>query len=170
PCAPASTRRKKSFKPPWTKSLSFVKSIPNLHATSARPAISAPASPPPSAPKVPTSAASKSGSISPTPRAASETLQTAASFHGQTEQRSEEHTSELQSRFDLVCRLLLEKKKNRSLRLIPLNSKPSLGVDARRCTRALLIPLHPHDQNVYLYNLGLLMHICHTLYHPLTTN
>src|SRR5699024_12568860 len=27
------------------------------------------------------------------------------------DQRSEEHTSELQSRFDLVCRLLLEKKK-----------------------------------------------------------
>src|SRR5699024_11953813 len=26
--------------------------------------------------------------------------------------RSEEHTSELQSRFDLVCRLLLEQKKN----------------------------------------------------------
>src|SRR5699024_12645699 len=29
-----------------------------------------------------------------------------------TKSRSEEHTSELQSRFDLVCRLLLEKKKN----------------------------------------------------------
>src|SRR5207249_7172374 len=29
--------------------------------------------------------------------------------------RSEEHTSELQSRFDLVCRLLLEKKKPRKL-------------------------------------------------------
>src|SRR5438874_4450306 len=29
-------------------------------------------------------------------------------------QRSEEHTSELQSRRDLVCRLLLEKKKRRS--------------------------------------------------------
>src|SRR5699024_11770123 len=28
-----------------------------------------------------------------------------------TKDRSEEHTSELQSRFDLVCRLLLEKKK-----------------------------------------------------------
>src|SRR5699024_12740294 len=28
--------------------------------------------------------------------------------------RSEEHTSELQSRFDLVCRLLLEKKKKDS--------------------------------------------------------
>src|SRR5699024_11312813 len=27
------------------------------------------------------------------------------------QERSEEHTSELQSRFDLVCRLLLEKKK-----------------------------------------------------------
>src|SRR5699024_2084093 len=29
--------------------------------------------------------------------------------------RSEEHTSELQSRFDLVCRLLLEKKKTRTV-------------------------------------------------------
>src|SRR5699024_12856253 len=30
----------------------------------------------------------------------------------ESEFRSEEHTSELQSRFDLVCRLLLEKKKD----------------------------------------------------------
>src|SRR5437868_10147329 len=30
--------------------------------------------------------------------------------------RSEEHTSELQSRFDLVCRLLLEKKNTSTLR------------------------------------------------------
>src|SRR2546421_5703727 len=30
--------------------------------------------------------------------------------------RSEEHTSELQSRSDLVCRLLLEKKKNKRCR------------------------------------------------------
>src|SRR5437868_11445231 len=30
---------------------------------------------------------------------------------GPDSSRSEEHTSELQSRFDLVCRLLLEKKK-----------------------------------------------------------
>src|SRR5207249_9094505 len=29
------------------------------------------------------------------------------------QRRSEEHTSELQSRFDLVCRLLLEKKKKK---------------------------------------------------------
>src|SRR5207249_8834717 len=33
-------------------------------------------------------------------------------------ERSEEHTSELQSRFDLVCRLLLEKKNN------PMQSVP----------------------------------------------
>src|SRR5699024_11269658 len=32
--------------------------------------------------------------------------------------RSEEHTSELQSRFDLVCRLLLEKKKTSSSNII----------------------------------------------------
>src|SRR2546422_7103332 len=31
--------------------------------------------------------------------------------------RSEEHTSELQSRLHLVCRLLLEKKKKRKIRL-----------------------------------------------------
>src|SRR5699024_12053148 len=33
--------------------------------------------------------------------------------------RSEEHTSELQSRFDLVCRLLLEKKK-KTIKIYPL--------------------------------------------------
>src|SRR2546422_4618319 len=33
------------------------------------------------------------------------------SLHAATEARSEEHTSELQSRLHLVCRLLLEKKK-----------------------------------------------------------
>src|SRR5438067_7285164 len=37
---------------------------------------------------------------------------TADARRGQS--RSEEHTSELQSRFDLVCRLLLEKKKTSS--------------------------------------------------------
>src|SRR5699024_11507561 len=35
----------------------------------------------------------------------------AKEFKVSTDYRSEEHTSELQSRFDLVCRLLLEKKK-----------------------------------------------------------
>src|SRR2546421_2137155 len=36
---------------------------------------------------------------------------------GNPDNRSEEHTSELQSRSDLVCRLLLEKKKNTRSRL-----------------------------------------------------
>src|SRR5699024_11930331 len=38
--------------------------------------------------------------------------------------RSEEHTSELQSRFDLVCRLLLEKKNKRAT-----NKTESRGTD-----------------------------------------
>src|SRR5699024_12060312 len=40
-----------------------------------------------------------------------ESFGTAVSPHLGRQGRSEEHTSELQSRFDLVCRLLLEKKK-----------------------------------------------------------
>src|SRR5687768_17928548 len=39
------------------------------------------------------------------------TARTATSSNGSTLFRSEEHTSELQSRLHLVCRLLLEKKK-----------------------------------------------------------
>src|SRR5699024_11581272 len=38
--------------------------------------------------------------------------------------RSEEHTSELQSRFDLVCRLLLEKKKKLIIRVRTLWTRP----------------------------------------------
>src|SRR2546429_4257004 len=37
------------------------------------------------------------------------------SISGRLSKRSEEHTSELQSRLHLVCRLLLEKKKNTRL-------------------------------------------------------
>src|SRR5216683_7774325 len=37
--------------------------------------------------------------------------------------RSEEHTSELQSRSDLVCRLLLEKKKKRQLHHLSQSKK-----------------------------------------------
>src|SRR2546421_845300 len=40
--------------------------------------------------------------------------------------RSEEHTSELQSRSDLVCRLLLEKKKKKHLE--PLRSPSSTAI------------------------------------------
>src|SRR2546430_348424 len=40
--------------------------------------------------------------------------------------RSEEHTSELQSQSNLVCRLLLEKKTNADLILRPLARRPTL--------------------------------------------
>src|SRR5207249_9197855 len=40
--------------------------------------------------------------------------------------RSEEHTSELQSRFDLVCRLLLEKKKKKNTHNINTRSLYSI--------------------------------------------
>src|SRR5438094_4024884 len=43
--------------------------------------------------------------------------------------RSEEHTSELQSPYDLVCRLLLEKKK--------IDTQPRVSIDRRS-----LEPLH----------------------------
>src|SRR5690349_22085707 len=52
------------------------------------------------------------------------------------EERSEEHTSELQSRRDLVCRLLLEKKKERvsyaTLRSIQRSHRSSR--DTRKAT------------------------------------
>src|SRR2546422_3922117 len=45
---------------------------------------------------------------------------------GRTRSRSEEHTSELQSRLHLVCRLLLEKKKrNNLLNPYPLHCPPA---------------------------------------------
>src|SRR2546421_3802896 len=60
--------------------------------------------------------------------------------------RSEEHTSELQSRSDLVCRLLLEKKKldvsdrpadfdEDDVRLLLLPDRPKLGLDLVRDVR-----------------------------------
>src|SRR5207249_8600042 len=48
--------------------------------------------------------------------------------------RSEEHTSELQSRFDLVCRLLLEKKNKRDAR--------HLRSQNQTCLRKFQSPLH----------------------------
>src|SRR2546421_3172930 len=44
---------------------------------------------------------------------------------GRDHLRSEEHTSELQSRSDLVCRLLLEKKKNTYASITKLSSNTS---------------------------------------------
>src|SRR5699024_11469760 len=54
------------------------------------------------------------GYYRPDPEKASSVMRPSATFNRILEEisaaRSEEHTSELQSRFDLVCRLLLEKK------------------------------------------------------------
>src|SRR5438105_9581940 len=57
--------------------------------------------------------------------------------------RSEEHTSELQSRVDLVCRLLLEKKKEvlTILTLSPSNFHSSkLSPEVRQRSKTLSIP------------------------------
>src|SRR5439155_21341806 len=54
-----------------------------------------------------------SGSHSGAHRCAAQRGERRASLDRPTESRSEEHTSELQSRGHLVCRLLLEKKKKR---------------------------------------------------------
>src|SRR2546421_3371487 len=43
--------------------------------------------------------------------------------NGAARARSEEHTSELQSRSDLVCRLLLEKKKKRNKKATSVRKK-----------------------------------------------
>src|SRR2546430_5791069 len=52
----------------------------------------------------------------------------AAAVRGRVRQRSEEHTSELQSQSNLVCRLLLEKKKIHDAILV--SSLDSHGEDA----------------------------------------
>src|SRR5256885_8219795 len=61
--------------------------------------------------------------------------------------RSEEHTSELQSPCNLVCRLLLEKKKKSTMRMhlsphrSQFTSANSLPIEA---TSPTLSTLHPH--------------------------
>src|SRR2546430_8151837 len=53
------------------------------------------------------------------------------------EKRSEEHTSELQSQSNLVCRLLLEKKKEHTLHTpLPLSRSPSAVTNMPASDRA----------------------------------
>src|SRR5690349_23211740 len=77
--------RSRTATPPWTSS------PPPLVLPTARPATS---------PRRSTSASASPPAV-----------RASRSRPGSTPARSEEHTSELQSRRDLVCRLLLEKKK-----------------------------------------------------------
>src|SRR5689334_24013645 len=57
--------------------------------------------------------------------------------------RSEEHTSELQSQFHLVCRLLLEKKKKYIINHLPfkLNRAPFISIQTKDYCRSFwLLP------------------------------
>src|SRR2546430_7216034 len=49
--------------------------------------------------------------------------------------RSEEHTSELQSQSNLVCRLLLEKKKKLSILAARKSESPSTSATSSACKR-----------------------------------
>src|SRR5258706_9761841 len=64
--------------------------------------------------------------------------------------RSEEHTSELQSLTNLVCRLLLEKKKNSNIMFLLINRKPkccllsqATGLDRHRSCASPVRPRRP---------------------------
>src|SRR2546429_3970709 len=70
---------------------------------------------------------------------ASSSTSRATPMRASSRMRSEEHTSELQSRLHLVCRLLLEKKKNAHVicihgeeALLVVNPQPDALPDANR--------------------------------------
>src|SRR5437868_12454780 len=92
--------------PPTTPiyTLSLHDALPIFHVSRKYPAISPKNSP---SVKPIIAAAIASVTVLPTARITSDNTGRPVAM----ELRSEEHTSELQSRFDLVCRLLLEKKK-----------------------------------------------------------
>src|SRR5262249_57863738 len=64
--------------------------------------------------------------------------------------RSEEHTSELQSLTNLVCRLLLEKKKEHLTRLLAPQQHKARRADVRVSERRHLLRAHHHDLHAAL--------------------
>src|SRR5256884_585608 len=90
-----------------------------------------------------------------------------------TDFRSEEHTSELQSRLHLVCRLLLEKK-NRTVRLVPICSvihelrHPLRGhtilQDPSRCHAPVAVPLSVVSQHISNVSASVCVEICRSEY------
>src|SRR5947207_8667143 len=64
--------------------------------------------------------------------------------------RSEEHTSELQSHSDLVCRLLLEKKKNKNKRKKYQTKKNNIEIYKERRTRHSKYPTE--EKIIHIYN------------------
>src|SRR5687768_17657974 len=73
------------------------------------------------------------------PTSVSESSAICATACSGTSSRSEEHTSELQSRLHLVCRLLLEKKKNRNATIPRFRSAKHTSYLHSECT--LLFPV-----------------------------
>src|SRR2546422_3954672 len=67
--------------------------------------------------------------------------------------RSEEHTSELQSRLHLVCRLLLEKKKKQRTRTTEENLKAIIARTGNATPKNYLLPFHtlPASKTVSSY-------------------
>src|SRR2546430_9204714 len=64
------------------------------------------------------------------------------------QQRSEEHTSELQSQSNLVCRLLLEKKKNNNTHRVHNDNRPPCGATTQHTAKgsprlSISVPSHP---------------------------
>src|SRR2546422_8629048 len=66
--------------------------------------------------------------VEPAPDEPGDVHLTAADLRRSERERSEEHTSELQSRLHLVCRLLLEKKKKHDPEIQRSGLKPTIGV------------------------------------------
>src|SRR2546422_8602985 len=69
--------------------------------------------------------------------------------------RSEEHTSELQSRLHLVCRLLLEKKKNKQTTLRPDEERPAAKTNpAQRHANPQQTPSHKDNERITELNIS----------------
>src|SRR2546422_5450258 len=96
------------------------RSTPFPYTPLSRPPAAAPSPPPAAAPEPPPPAPVVAAEPPAAPPALTDALPPAAPV------RSEEHTSELQSRLHLVCRLLLEKKKSPTLH-IPKHARTSTG-------------------------------------------
>src|SRR5258707_1952797 len=87
---------------------------------------------------LPISRRHQSGAALPRARATARPAARAGPGLRRAQRRSEEHTSELQSRQYLVCRLLLEKKSNPAARTIccwetPRASRTSLTLSVKAC-------------------------------------
>src|SRR2546429_4112558 len=77
-----------------------------------------------------------------------------------TDRRSEEHTSELQSRLHLVCRLLLEKKNPAVTTLTPRHRTPSCSSYPPHPFGSSLTPRRPTYPLLPMYLLPLLACCC----------